>query len=57
MLSISPSFFFATVTEMIEIAIDKMIRIDREKRRDASVSTNPRGRRIEIAMSDTRGVR
>lgn len=48
-------FFFATVTEMIEIAIDKMIRADCERRKDAN--TNPKGRRIEIVMSDTKDVR
>lgn len=54
-LLISP--FFATVTEMIEIAIGKMTRADREKRRDASANTNPKGRRIEIVTSGTKGVR
>lgn len=51
------SMFFATVTEMIEIAIDKMIRADCERRKDASANTNPKGRRIEIVTSDTKDVR
>lgn len=42
------------VTEMIEIAIDKTIRIGCGKRRDANANTNPK--RTEIVTNDTRDV-
>lgn len=47
--------FIVAVTETIEIAIGKMIRIGCARRRDANANTNPR--RTGIVTNDTRDVR
>lgn len=49
------SLSIIAVTEMIEIVIDKTIRIGYGKRRDVNANTSPK--RTEIVTNDTRDVR
>lgn len=48
------SLSIIAVTEMIEIVIDKTIRIGCGKRRDVNANTSPK--RTEIVTNDTRDV-